>query len=74
MHHDPAHAYTRALMGAFPPITGPRVPLRGLGEGVRLTRIADLEPVGPNHWAAPVSDEDRARLTPHGAGTEGEAR
>lgn len=74
LHHDPAHAYTRALMGAFPPITGPRVPLRGLGEGVRLTRIADLEPVGPNHWAAPVSDEDRARLTPHGAGTEGEAR
>ena len=47
-------------------------PLRGLGEGVRLTRIADLEPVGPSHWAAPISDEDRERLTPQGIGAEGD--
>jgi peptide/nickel transport system ATP-binding protein len=74
LHHQPAHAYTRALMNAFPPITGPRVPLRGLGEGVRLTRIGDLQPVGHNHWAAPVSDEDRRRLTPLNSGVEGDPR
>jgi len=74
LHRQPAHAYTRALMNAFPPITGPRVPLRGLGEGVRLTRVGDLQPVGHNHWSAAVSHEDRERLTPHAAGSEGGPR
>lgn len=74
LHRQPAHVYTRALMNAFPPISGPRVPLRGLGEGVRLTRVGDLQPVGHNHWSAEVSPEDRERLTPHGAGSEGEPR
>jgi len=74
LHRQPAHVYTRALMNAFPPISGPRVPLRGLGEGVRLTRVGDLQPVGHNHWSAAISNEDRERLTPHGAGPEGEPR
>jgi peptide/nickel transport system ATP-binding protein len=53
----PRHPYTNALMNAFPPMTGPRVRLRGLGEGIRFTDIPDLVPVGPDHWAAPTSVE-----------------
>ena len=49
----PRHPYTRALMNAFPPMSGPRTRLQGLGEGVRFRDIPDLEQVGPTHWAAP---------------------
>ena len=51
---DPLHPYTRALIDAFPPLTGPRIPLRGLGEGVRFTDIPDLHEQRPGHWVAPV--------------------
>lgn len=71
LHHSAAHLYTRALMNAFPPITGERVELRGLGEGVRLRRIDNLAPVGLNHWAAPISDEDRMSLAQQSTGAEG---
>lgn len=53
----PSHPYTRALMNAFPPMSGPRTPLRGLGEGVRFRDIPDLVPVGPGHWVAPTSGD-----------------
>ncbi|GAB3603805.1 ABC transporter ATP-binding protein [Microbacterium aureliae] len=56
--HDPRHPYTRALMNAFPPLTGPRTPLRGLGEGVRFRRIPDLEEVAAGHFVAPVGADD----------------
>lgn len=60
----PRHPYTNALMNAFPPMTGPRVRLRGLGEGIRFTDIPDLVPVGPDHWAAPTSVEtSRSEVT-----------
>jgi peptide/nickel transport system ATP-binding protein len=49
----PRHPYTRALMNAFPPMSGPRARLQGLGEGVRFRDIPDLEQVGPTHWVAP---------------------
>ena len=49
----PQHPYTRALMNAFPPMSGPRARLQGLGEGVRFRDIPDLEQVGPTHWVAP---------------------
>ena len=51
---DPLHPYTRALIDAFPPLTGPRIPLRGLGEGVRFTDIPDIHEQRPGHWVAPV--------------------
>ena len=51
---EPLHPYTRALIDAFPPLTGPRIPLRGLGEGVRFTDIPDLHEQRPGHWVAPV--------------------
>ena len=54
----PKHPYTRALMNAFPPMTGPRTPLRGLGEGVRFRDIPDLEAVTPTHWVAPSTDDN----------------
>jgi peptide/nickel transport system ATP-binding protein len=50
----PLHPYTRALVDAFPPLTGPRVPLTGLGEGVRFTNIPDLHEERPGHWVAPI--------------------
>jgi peptide/nickel transport system ATP-binding protein len=50
----PRHPYTRALINAFPPLEGPRVPLKGLGEGVRFTNIPDLREERPGHWVAPV--------------------
>lgn len=53
----PSHPYTRALMNAFPPMSGPRTRLRGLGEGIRFHDIPDLVQVGPDHFAAPVAGE-----------------
>ena len=50
----PLHPYTRALVDAFPPLTGPRVPLTGLGEGIRFTNIPDLHEERPGHWVAPI--------------------
>lgn len=50
---DARHPYTRALMGAFPPITGPRAHLTGLAEGVRFTGVPDLVEVAPGHLVAP---------------------
>ncbi|MFM2475525.1 ABC transporter ATP-binding protein, partial [Burkholderia cenocepacia] len=50
---DARHPYTRALMGAFPPISGPRTRLRGLAEGVRFTDVPDLVEVAPGHLVAP---------------------
>lgn len=54
----PQHPYTRALMNAFPPLTGPRLPLKGLGEGVRFARLPDLKEFTPDHLVAPVGDDD----------------
>lgn len=51
----PRHPYTSALMNAFPPMSGPRTRLHGLGEGVRFTRIPDLVEVAPGHWSAPAA-------------------
>jgi peptide/nickel transport system ATP-binding protein len=51
---EPRHPYTRALIDAFPPLAGPRVPLKGLGEGVRFTDIPDLREERSGHWVAPV--------------------
>lgn len=51
---EPRHPYTRALINAFPPLQGPRVPLKGLGEGARFTEIPDLCEERPGHWVAPV--------------------
>ncbi|WP_434810749.1 ABC transporter ATP-binding protein [Microbacterium sp. bgisy189] len=56
MFATPRHPYTRALMNAFPPMSGPRTRLRGLGEGVRFAGIPDLEPATPTHWVAPSDD------------------
>lgn len=60
---EPQHAYTRALMNAFPPMHGPRVPLRGLGEGVRLGAIPDLVEVRPGHYVAPTVDSSLSEVT-----------
>ncbi|MFT4029135.1 MAG: ABC transporter ATP-binding protein [Protaetiibacter sp.] len=54
---QPRHPYTSALMNAFPPMSGPRSRLRGLGEGVRFHDIPDLVLVGPGHWVAPTSGD-----------------
>jgi peptide/nickel transport system ATP-binding protein len=54
MFADPLHPYTRALINAFPPLSGPVTPLVGLGEGVRFTDIPDLREERPGHWVAPV--------------------
>ncbi|WP_426320547.1 ABC transporter ATP-binding protein [Microbacterium sp. E-13] len=53
----PSHPYTRALMNAFPPMSGPRTRLNGLGEGVRFHDIPDLVAVGPGHWVAPTAGD-----------------
>ncbi|WP_312677224.1 ABC transporter ATP-binding protein [Microbacterium sp.] len=54
---QPQHPYTSALMNAFPPMSGPRTILRGLGEGVRFHHIPDLVSVGPDHWVAPAGED-----------------
>ncbi|EZP29416.1 ABC transporter ATP-binding protein [Microbacterium oleivorans] len=55
---EPRHPYTRALMNAFPPMTGPRTRLTGLGEGIRFAHIPDLVPVAADHWVAPSGPTD----------------
>jgi peptide/nickel transport system permease protein len=55
---EPRHPYTRALMNAFPPLTGPRTELRGLAHGVRFTDIGDLVEVVGGHWVAPHDEPD----------------
>lgn len=59
----PRHEYTRALLGAFPPMSGPRVPLRGLGEGVAFTDIEDLQEVAPGHQVAPSRTYQKEAMT-----------
>ncbi|MCW4466339.1 ABC transporter ATP-binding protein [Glutamicibacter sp. MNS18] len=54
LRHGPRHAYTQALLNAFPPLHGPRVKLTGLSEDTTFTDIQDLELVGDNHWVAPA--------------------
>lgn len=63
IRQHPTHPYTRALLGAFPAITGPRVRLSGLSEGVRFTEIGDLEDIGAGHLVAPSTaiDKETAR-------------
>ncbi|WP_229872706.1 ABC transporter ATP-binding protein [Promicromonospora soli] len=58
---EPRHPYTRALMNAFPPLTGPRTELRGLADGVRFTDIGDLVEVVGGHWVAPHDEPDDDR-------------
>jgi peptide/nickel transport system ATP-binding protein len=63
MFTAPQHPYTKALMNAFPPMSGPRVPLLGLGEGVRLGRVPDLVEVSPGHFVAPSTDSILPEVT-----------
>jgi peptide/nickel transport system ATP-binding protein len=53
IRHGARHPYTRALLGAFPSISGPRRRLSGLAEGTRFTDIGDLVEVAPGHLVAP---------------------
>lgn len=55
IHATPRHPYTQALMNAFPPLTGPRIPLRGLGDDVKFGDIPDLEEVAQGHYVAPAT-------------------
>ncbi|MBK7820724.1 MAG: ABC transporter ATP-binding protein [Tessaracoccus sp.] len=63
MFSAPQHPYTKALMNAFPPMSGPRVPLTGLGEGVRLGAVPDLVEVSPGHFVAPTTDSILPEVT-----------
>ena len=54
VYTNPRHPYTQALMGAFPPLTGPRVPLTGLPDGVKFRNIPDLTEAAPGHFVAPL--------------------
>ena len=49
-------------MGAFPPLTGPRVPLKGLPEGVKFQNIPDLAEVAPGHFVAPFDADAEAAV------------
>jgi len=60
---DPLHPYTDALMNAFPPISGPRVPLTGLAEGVRFDHVSDLREVRPGRWVALDADSGPTHQT-----------
>lgn len=60
---DPLHPYTDALMNAFPPISGPRVPLTGLAEGVRFDHVPDLREVRPGRWVALDADSGPTHQT-----------
>ena len=53
LRYGAKHPYTKALLGAFPSITGPREKLTGLAEGTRFTDIGDLVEVSPGHFVAP---------------------
>jgi len=53
LRHGSRHPYTQALLGAFPPLRGPKVKLTGLAEGVKFTNVQDLEDIGEGHWVAP---------------------
>ncbi|MFB8141479.1 ABC transporter ATP-binding protein [Streptomyces parvus] len=44
---EPLHPYTQALMGAFPPLTGPRVHLSGLSEAPRTADNCGFHAVCP---------------------------
>lgn len=59
LRHDARHPYTKALLGAFPSITGPRTKLTGLAEGTRFTGIGDLVEVADGHFVAPGDAELR---------------
>lgn len=52
IRRDPRHPYTRALLGAFPSISGPRMRLTGLDEGTSFADIGDLDEVAAEHFVA----------------------
>jgi peptide/nickel transport system ATP-binding protein len=60
VYANPRHPYTQALMGAFPPLSGPRVPLTGLPDGVKFRNIPDLVEVAPAHLVAPFGADASA--------------
>jgi peptide/nickel transport system ATP-binding protein len=61
----PRHPYTSTLMGAFPPLTGPREHLTGLadtGADPEWARsIPDLSEVTPGHWVAETATAGSTR-------------
>ena len=62
IYTTPMHPYTQALMGAFPPLTGPRIALEGLPEGVKFQNIPDLAEVTPGHYVAPFDADAEAAV------------
>ena len=62
IYATPRHPYTQALMGAFPPLTGPRVPLTGLPDGVKFRNIPDLAEAAPGHLVAPFGADAEAAV------------